>query len=265
TRPAGGRRARRHALRQEHVPEPGHDGRLCRTGAAATAGRRLRLKSGGGRGGQSRPRHGLRRYRLRARGRPRRFPRSGPAHRRLRAAGRRWRAAVRAGGHARTRRRCGVAGGARGGGGLRRLRWQPQESRSVEENIGRTRRRAGAPGETQSARRARPWRHHARRDRDLDTGGNRRRPPRRESARRRARAITYGSRMEIKGTQRIEASRTAVWTALNDPEVLKQSIPGCESIEKVSDTEMNAKVTLRIGPVKASFSGKVILSDLDPP
>ncbi|HZS63396.1 MAG TPA: carbon monoxide dehydrogenase subunit G [Xanthobacteraceae bacterium] len=71
--------------------------------------------------------------------------------------------------------------------------------------------------------------------------------------------------MEIKGTQRIEASRTAVWTALNDPEVLKQSIPGCESIEKVSDTEMNAKARLRIGPVKASFSGKVILSDLDPP
>lgn len=71
--------------------------------------------------------------------------------------------------------------------------------------------------------------------------------------------------MEINGTQRIEAPRGMVWTALNDPEVLKQSIPGCESIEKVSSTEMNAKVTLKIGPVKASFTGKVILSDLDPP
>ena len=48
-------------------------------------------------------------------------------------------------------------------------------------------------------------------------------------------------------------------------DVLRQCIPGCESIEKTSDTEMNAKVTLRIGPVKASFTGKVTLSDLDPP
>jgi carbon monoxide dehydrogenase subunit G len=53
--------------------------------------------------------------------------------------------------------------------------------------------------------------------------------------------------------------------ALNDPDVLKRSIPGCESIEKVSDTEMNATVVLRIGPVKASFVGKVTLLDLDPP
>src|SRR5262249_46020588 len=48
-------------------------------------------------------------------------------------------------------------------------------------------------------------------------------------------------------------------------EVLKQSIPGCQSIEKVSDTEMNAKVILKVGPVKATFTGKVTLSDLDPP
>jgi carbon monoxide dehydrogenase subunit G len=71
--------------------------------------------------------------------------------------------------------------------------------------------------------------------------------------------------MDLTGTQRIEAPRDVVWAALNDPDVLKQSIPGCESIEKVSDTEMNAKVTLKVGPVKASFSGKVVLSDLDPP
>ena len=71
--------------------------------------------------------------------------------------------------------------------------------------------------------------------------------------------------MDMTGSQRIEAPRDAVWAALNDPEVLKRSIPGCDAIEKVSDTEMNAKVTLKVGPVKASFAGKVTLSDLDPP
>jgi len=67
------------------------------------------------------------------------------------------------------------------------------------------------------------------------------------------------------GEQRIEASRDKVWAALNDPEALKASIPGCQSIEKLSDTELKATVTLKIGPVKASFAGKVTLSDLDPP
>lgn len=71
--------------------------------------------------------------------------------------------------------------------------------------------------------------------------------------------------MDMNGSQRIEASREKVYAALNDVEVLRQCIPGCESIEKTSDNEMNAKVTLRVGPVKASFTGKVILSDLDPP
>jgi len=71
--------------------------------------------------------------------------------------------------------------------------------------------------------------------------------------------------MDMTGTQHIEAPRDRVWAALNDVEVLKQAIPGCQSIEKVSDTEMNAKVTLKVGPVKASFTGKVVLSDLDPP
>jgi carbon monoxide dehydrogenase subunit G len=52
---------------------------------------------------------------------------------------------------------------------------------------------------------------------------------------------------------------------LNDPAVLQACIPGCESLEKVSDTEMKAKVRMRIGPVSASFSGKVTLSDIDPP
>jgi uncharacterized protein len=71
--------------------------------------------------------------------------------------------------------------------------------------------------------------------------------------------------MDMTGTQHIEAPREVVWAALNDMEVLRQSIPGCETIEKVSDTEMKAKVTLKVGPVKATFNGKVTLSDLDPP
>ena len=61
------------------------------------------------------------------------------------------------------------------------------------------------------------------------------------------------------------APRQAVWEALNDPDVLKQCIPGCQDIEKSSPTEMTAKAVLKIGPVKASFAGKVTLSDLDPP
>jgi carbon monoxide dehydrogenase subunit G len=71
--------------------------------------------------------------------------------------------------------------------------------------------------------------------------------------------------MDMTGTQRIEAPREVVWAGLNDPDVLRQCIPGCETVEKLSDTELQAKVTLKIGPVKASFAGKVTLSDLDPP
>ena len=71
--------------------------------------------------------------------------------------------------------------------------------------------------------------------------------------------------MEMTGEFRIPASRQRVWEGLNDPEILKQCIPGCQTIEKLSDTEMTTKVRLRIGPVSASFSGKVTLSDIDPP
>jgi carbon monoxide dehydrogenase subunit G len=71
--------------------------------------------------------------------------------------------------------------------------------------------------------------------------------------------------MDMNDSQRIEAPRNVVWAALNDPEVLKQCIPGCESIEKLSDTQMEAASTLRIGPIKASFKGKVTFSDIDPP
>ena len=71
--------------------------------------------------------------------------------------------------------------------------------------------------------------------------------------------------MDMTGEQRIAASQQAVWRALNDAEVLRQCIPGCESLEKLSDTEMVAKVKLQIGPVRTTFSGKVTLSDFDPP
>ena len=71
--------------------------------------------------------------------------------------------------------------------------------------------------------------------------------------------------MEMTGERRIPASRQAVWDALNDPEILKQCIAGCEELEKTSDTEFSARVTSRVGPVTAKFTGKVELSDVDPP
>ena len=71
--------------------------------------------------------------------------------------------------------------------------------------------------------------------------------------------------MDMTGEFRIPAPRRKVWEALNDPEILKRSIPGCEEIEKISPTELAAKVTAKVGPVKARFAGKVTLSDLDPP
>ena len=63
--------------------------------------------------------------------------------------------------------------------------------------------------------------------------------------------------MEMSGEYKINASRQKVWDALNDPEILKQSIPGCEEIEQKSPTEMSAKVTAKVGPVKAKFAGEV--------
>jgi len=71
--------------------------------------------------------------------------------------------------------------------------------------------------------------------------------------------------MDMTGEVRLAAPRETVWRALNDPEILKQSIPGCEEIQKLSDTEMTARVSARVGPVSAKFSGKVLLSELDPP
>jgi len=71
--------------------------------------------------------------------------------------------------------------------------------------------------------------------------------------------------MDISGEYRISAPRERVWAGLNDPDTLKASIPGCESLDKISDTEFTARIAARIGPVSARFSGKVTLSDLDPP
>jgi carbon monoxide dehydrogenase subunit G len=71
--------------------------------------------------------------------------------------------------------------------------------------------------------------------------------------------------MDMTGEYRIPAPRETVWRALNDPEVLKQCIPGCETLDKKSDTEYSATVTAKVGPVKAKFGGNVTMSDLDPP
>lgn len=71
--------------------------------------------------------------------------------------------------------------------------------------------------------------------------------------------------MDMTGEERIAAPRDAVWAALNDPEILKQCIPGCQSLERVSPTELTATVKLKIGPVSASFNGEVKLSNINAP
>ena len=71
--------------------------------------------------------------------------------------------------------------------------------------------------------------------------------------------------MKMSGSENIAAPRTAVWAGLNDPVVLKQCIPGCDSIIKDSPTTMTAKASIKLGPVKASFTGAVTLSELKPP
>lgn len=71
--------------------------------------------------------------------------------------------------------------------------------------------------------------------------------------------------MQMNDSRRIAAPRATVWAALNDPAILRAAIPGCESLEMTSPTEMTAKVTLKVGPVKATFGGNVTLSDIDAP
>jgi uncharacterized protein len=71
--------------------------------------------------------------------------------------------------------------------------------------------------------------------------------------------------MEMSSSQFVPAPVEATWRALNDPEVLKACIPGCESVEKISDTEYQLVMVARVGPVSAKFKGKMLLSDLNPP
>lgn len=71
--------------------------------------------------------------------------------------------------------------------------------------------------------------------------------------------------MKMSGEEIIPAPIETVWKALNDPDVLRRCIPGCESITKKSDTEMSARVVAKVGPVKAGFNGNVQLKDLNPP
>lgn len=71
--------------------------------------------------------------------------------------------------------------------------------------------------------------------------------------------------MEMNGQQRIPATREVVWAALNNPDVLKACIPGCQELTKTSETAMAAVAVIKVGPVSAKFQGAVTLSDLDPP
>ena len=71
--------------------------------------------------------------------------------------------------------------------------------------------------------------------------------------------------MKLSGSYQINLSKEKVWEALNDPEILKQAIPGCEEFTKNSDTEFTATATNKIGPFNASFTGDIELTDLNPP
>lgn len=71
--------------------------------------------------------------------------------------------------------------------------------------------------------------------------------------------------MEFSGEERIAAPIERVWEALNNPEVLSQAIPGCQSLTMTSPTEMSAVVAISIGPIKARFSGEITLNDINPP
>ena len=71
--------------------------------------------------------------------------------------------------------------------------------------------------------------------------------------------------MEMSGEQLIPASQQHTWEALNDPEVLKVCVPGCESITRVSDNEYQVQMTAKVGPVSAKFRGRLSLSDIKPP
>jgi uncharacterized protein len=71
--------------------------------------------------------------------------------------------------------------------------------------------------------------------------------------------------MEMSGEERIPASQADTWAALNDPEMLKACVPGCETIDRLAENEYQVMMVARIGPVSAKFKGKLVLSDLNPP
>ena len=71
--------------------------------------------------------------------------------------------------------------------------------------------------------------------------------------------------MEMTGEQLIPLSQDATWKALNDPDVLKDCIPGCESLERVADNEYDVVLTAKVGPVSAKFKGRMRVTDSDPP
>jgi carbon monoxide dehydrogenase subunit G len=71
--------------------------------------------------------------------------------------------------------------------------------------------------------------------------------------------------MELVGEQIINAARPRVWAAINDPEILSRCIPGCEEVSQLSPTESNARVMLKVGPVRARFSGRILMSDIVAP
>jgi uncharacterized protein len=71
--------------------------------------------------------------------------------------------------------------------------------------------------------------------------------------------------MTMQGSFELPGTREVVWAKLNDPEVLKACIPGCQSLERISETELVASAKIKVGPVSATFKGKVNLTDLDPP
>jgi uncharacterized protein len=71
--------------------------------------------------------------------------------------------------------------------------------------------------------------------------------------------------MKMSSARFVPAPQQAVWDALNDPAVLKECVPGCESVDRVSDTEFTVQMTARVGPVSAKFKGRITLSDVNPP
>jgi len=71
--------------------------------------------------------------------------------------------------------------------------------------------------------------------------------------------------MELSGEYLLSASRDKVWAALNDPDILRRSLPGCETLEKIGDSEFRAVSMAKVGPVKARFEGRLMLTQADPP